>query len=144
MDTLTREKSASVVALDCHGRVLVCPWKKDRTKFTLPGGKGKPGESHLEIALREFWEETGIKLDPYRLLAVIRYDSGGRDYVGYVTTQDLTGATFEPHPGETRPVWMSRAVLIGLELCPYAEATRREWLWAQPELGDPMTVRLPW
>ena len=57
---------------------------KHRDRLDLPKGHMDPGESELECALRELWEETGIpasavEIDPaFRF--TIEYDVDGRRY----------------------------------------------------------------
>jgi 8-oxo-dGTP pyrophosphatase MutT (NUDIX family) len=129
-------KSASVVAINRAGLVLVSPWKRNTAMVTLPGGKADPGESHLACALREFFEETGIRLDPKRMLPALHRDFDGRDYVGYITTEDLSDATFTPAPGETRPFWADREELRTPGRCPYADTASLDWLWLQPRFDE--------
>lgn len=61
------------------------PTVKDHTKPApiyrkLPGGKGEPGESPLETALREFKEETGVKAKPKDLLELKKEDRKSHDF----------------------------------------------------------------
>ena len=57
---------------------------KHKVRWDLPKGHVDPGESDLECALRELWEETGIQandiaLDP-AFRWTIEYDVAGRRY----------------------------------------------------------------
>ncbi len=64
------ERSAvRIVLLDTHDRLLLFHTRDpDRpqagTWWELPGGGIEPGESHIEAALRELAEETGIGAEP--------------------------------------------------------------------------------
>lgn len=53
----------------------------DQGLWGFPGGRMEMGESHLDAALRELDEETGIRADAPRLITVldfIEHDSAGR------------------------------------------------------------------
>ncbi|PZQ85754.1 MAG: NUDIX hydrolase [Ancylobacter novellus] len=53
----------------------------DQGLWGFPGGRMEMGESHLDAALRELEEETGIRADAPRLVTVldfIEHDSAGR------------------------------------------------------------------
>lgn len=130
---MPKQKSASVVAVNRDGLVLMCPWKRDTRYVSLPGGKGEEGESHEEIAVREFYEETGYLLDPKRLLAVIRDPFDERDYVGFITTEDLSDIEFSPKEGETQPFWGVRNRLVDASSCMYAAFSSKAWLWLTEE-----------
>ncbi len=52
----------------------------DQGLWGFPGGRMEMGETHLEAALRELHEETGIEADAPRLITVldfIQHDSAG-------------------------------------------------------------------
>ncbi|AOI46250.1 NUDIX hydrolase [Burkholderia oklahomensis] len=62
-----RTVSCGVVYLDPAGRVLLAH-ATDTTHWDIPKGQGEPGETAQQAALRELVEETGIVLDPARLV----------------------------------------------------------------------------
>ncbi|WP_457254707.1 NUDIX hydrolase [Pedococcus sp. P5_B7] len=53
---------ATVVVTDATGRYAVA-YSPRRREWSIPGGWREPGESVLECALREVWEETSLRLD---------------------------------------------------------------------------------
>ncbi len=65
--TRARTVSCGVVLLDSDGRVLLAH-APATTHWDIPKGQGEPGETAQQAALRELAEETGIVLDPARLV----------------------------------------------------------------------------
>lgn len=59
--------SGSIIE-DEKGRILLAKSPKWSDKWTLPGGHIEPGESILKAAEREAEEETGLKLEPIKIL----------------------------------------------------------------------------
>jgi ADP-ribose pyrophosphatase YjhB (NUDIX family) len=57
-----RKASASVVARDEHGRVLLLR-RTDNDLWTIPTGAVKRGETVAEAAVRECREETGLEVE---------------------------------------------------------------------------------
>lgn len=55
--------------------------------FAFPGGRGEPGETPADTALRELQEETGIVARHPQLFAT--YDLPSRDSVGQLTSHFL-------------------------------------------------------
>lgn len=86
-------KYTSDLVLLYHGRfntsvVLVeRRWDPFAGKLALPGGFVEPGETHLDAAVREMFEETGLAVRPQDLRFVRRYDKAGRDPRGPVVTE---------------------------------------------------------
>lgn len=60
---------AGGILTDDEGRVLL-QLRGDKKTWAIPGGAMELGESTLETAKREFFEETGIKVEATRFLNV--------------------------------------------------------------------------
>lgn len=82
--------AVSVLVFDEQGRVLLVR-SADSRKWTTPGGMIEPGESPADAAVREMWEETGLKVELTRIIGVFGgslftgvYDNG--DEISWVAT----------------------------------------------------------
>ena len=81
------------VVTDGHGRLLLIKrgHEPGAGLWSLPGGRIEPGETDAEALVREMFEETGLTVEPGRLLGrVQRPGLGGavldiRDYAATVT-----------------------------------------------------------
>ena len=60
---------ASAVVVNDSGEILLHR-RSDNGKWSLPGGSVDPGEQPADAAVREVYEETGIKVVPLRLCGV--------------------------------------------------------------------------
>lgn len=60
---------ASAVVINDDGEILLHR-RSDNGKWSLPGGSVDPGEQPADAAVREVFEETGIKVVPQRLIGV--------------------------------------------------------------------------
>jgi 8-oxo-dGTP diphosphatase len=67
---LSKSHRVRIIAADDNEIMLVNRWLNDG-KLSLPGGGKKPGETSGQTAVREFFEETGIMLDPAKLKTVV-------------------------------------------------------------------------
>jgi 8-oxo-dGTP pyrophosphatase MutT (NUDIX family) len=83
-------QSVTVILFDQDGRVLLARDGESGLWMTI-GGAIEPDEVPADAAVREFWEETGLMIEPVRLLGVlggpqfrITYPNG--DVVSYVVT----------------------------------------------------------
>jgi len=61
--------AAAAIVQDDEGRVLLIR-RGDGRGWSLPGGMMEPGERIAEAAVREVWEETGLEVEPVRLVGV--------------------------------------------------------------------------
>jgi 8-oxo-dGTP pyrophosphatase MutT (NUDIX family) len=80
--------AVTAVVMDEGGRVLLMQSKDDR-QWYLPGGATDPGEQPADAVVREVREETGLHVEPVRIIGVYadprtRYANG--DLVWYVST----------------------------------------------------------
>jgi 8-oxo-dGTP pyrophosphatase MutT (NUDIX family) len=120
--------SVTVLVYDDRGRVLLVR-NAETDLWMAPGGAIDPFESPTDAAVREAWEETGLWVEPVRILGVygggpefhVTYGNG--DQVSYVMTvfegKVIAG---EPHPdrSETSEVaFLSPADLAQMEVAPW-------------------------
>jgi 8-oxo-dGTP pyrophosphatase MutT (NUDIX family) len=83
-----RELVSAGVLLECEGKYLIaCPWHGVGTTggWGVPKGKQDQGETLIQTALREFYEETGLKLSEKDLTTkepIYSYRAKGKDDTG--------------------------------------------------------------
>ncbi len=78
---------AAVVLTDAAGRVLTVR-KRGTDRFMQPGGKPEPGESPAQTALRETFEETGLRLDPADLVLMGEFSAPAANEPGFTVVCD--------------------------------------------------------
>lgn len=107
---------ASLLLVDPHDFTVLVTTRRTSALTCLPGGKRDPGESALENALRETFEETGVRVDPadcFELMSgVCEGDPASPDSRDYWI--DCFWAFYKPSQGEPRsmeanitPMWVS-------------------------------------
>jgi 8-oxo-dGTP diphosphatase len=86
--------SVAGVIRDEAGRVLLIR-RGDGSGWSLPGGILEPGEILAKAVVREVWEETGLQVEPVRLVGV--YSDPEVNHVTFSNGDQvhLVGATFE-------------------------------------------------
>src|SRR5262245_21041746 len=82
--------SVTVLARDAQGRVLLVR-HSETGRWVIPGGAVEPHEVPADTAIREMWEETGLRVELTRVLGVyggpefhVTYGNG--DEVSFVVT----------------------------------------------------------
>jgi 8-oxo-dGTP diphosphatase len=61
--------AAAAIIIDDRGRVLLIR-RGDGRGWSVPGGIMEPGERIADCAVRETWEETGLEVEPVRLVGI--------------------------------------------------------------------------
>jgi 8-oxo-dGTP pyrophosphatase MutT (NUDIX family) len=69
-------KGAFAAVFDSQGRVLVVQERKRPFRFGFPGGRIEPGERAAEAAVRECWEETGVRVTVEHLVGSYAFANG--------------------------------------------------------------------
>jgi 8-oxo-dGTP pyrophosphatase MutT (NUDIX family) len=82
--------SVTVILFDQDGRLLLAQ-DSDSGLWMTVGGAAEPDEAPADAAVREFWEETGLLIEPVRLLGVLggpqfRVTYANGDVVSYTVT----------------------------------------------------------
>jgi 8-oxo-dGTP diphosphatase len=109
-------QAAGGVVQDADGRIVVVH-RPRYDDWSLPKGKLDPGETFEEAALREVWEETGLRARLVRSLPSVHYEVRGRSKeVRYWLMAAEPGA-FTPNDEVDQLRWLSPA--DALELLTY-------------------------
>lgn len=69
-------KAATVLCIADDGKVLAVSRRDDPSAFGLPGGKVDPGETEVEAAARELYEETGLTATDLRPVFTRKEEDG--------------------------------------------------------------------
>ena len=99
------------------GKVLVLKRGEDEADFPgwymLPGGKQEPNETPLQAAIRETFEETGIKVShpTLKIIATHNHDYRSKIYLVYIfTATEFSGDIVQSTEGET--LWIPLQELL--------------------------------
>jgi len=103
--------TASTICVDTEGQLLFAKRKIEPHKglYDIPGGFLKYNEDAYEGAIREIFEESGVRIRKLQLLPEI----GHNEYLPGISTCDLTFITtewegeFTPHDDVEAFVWKS-------------------------------------
>jgi 8-oxo-dGTP pyrophosphatase MutT (NUDIX family)/phosphohistidine phosphatase SixA len=101
------EAAGGLLWRDDDGQLLIAVVHRDHyDDWSLPKGKGRPGESALATAVREVGEESGSHVAVSRRLGQVRYQVDGRaKRVRYWLMQHLDGE-FAPGREVDKLIWL--------------------------------------
>jgi ADP-ribose pyrophosphatase YjhB (NUDIX family) len=98
-----------------HGEVLLVRERSDHDRWTLPGGWADVGYSPFEVAVKEAREETGLAVEPVRLLAL--FDKRKHDH--------------PPHPWHTYKIHVECRAVGGELQSQTLETSGAQWFRAE-------------
>ncbi len=107
------------VVTDSCGRLLLIKrgHAPDAGLWSLPGGRIEPGETDAEALVREMLEETGLTVEPGRLLGRVQRPGAGGDVIDirdYAAT--VTSGTLRAGDDAADARWVTAGELTTLEL----------------------------
>lgn len=119
--------SVAVMVRDGEGRLLLVRSRDDGRWQTVGGGMD-PDEQPADAAVREAWEETGLLVEPTRVIGVyagplFRLTYPNRDVVAYVGVSfaaRIVGGSERPCGDEVdRLGWFGRGAALALPAAPH-------------------------
>ncbi|MFE9243172.1 NUDIX domain-containing protein [Nocardiopsis sp. NPDC006938] len=126
------------VVLDDDGRVLLHQ-RSDDGRWATPGGILEPGEQPARAVVREVWEETGVRVEVERLVAVLgqephTYPNGDRvQFLDLAFRCRSVGGRLTVDDDESLDVgWFADH-----EMPPMAERVLERVRWARLDEGAP-------
>ena len=131
------------IITDAQGRLLLTKrgHPPQAGYWSLPGGRIEPGESDHEALVREVQEETGLRVNPGRLVGSVELPGSGdaildiRDYAATVT-----GGNLSPGDDADDARWVSPRDLGGLPLTSGLAGTLTAWGVLGPVQPPPALV----
>lgn len=109
-----RVRCVGAIVHDAEGCLLIIRRGRAPGKglWSLPGGKVEPGESDAEAVVRELSEETGLRVEPGRLIGAVEHPGpDGVTYAIYDYAATVTGGELAAGDDAAEARWTTPAEL---------------------------------
>ena len=142
MEWVRKASGSAVVVTDSSGRVLLLRRAYPPHDWVLPGGNAEALESPVDTARREVREETGLAIEPERLVGVYyQADHSAGEFIHFVFRAGIgLGVTIIPDPGEVADHGFFAVDALPEPMNP---STRRRLLDGLTATALPLPVTLP-
>ena len=125
-----RIRCVGAIITDDAGRLLLIQrgHQPEEGRWSLPGGRVRPGESDPEAVAREVREETGLHVEPGRLIgAVERPVPGGAVFDIYDYAASVSGGQLAAGDDAADARWIDPGDIGQLPLTSGLAETLAEW-----------------
>lgn len=124
------KQAVCVVIKNKYGRYLAVSRRNDLTQWGFPGGKVDPGESNVEAAVRETFEEIGVRFTYNDLIPIYTGICLGKDGCNFWVTTYFLSREVDPGLDDYTPeedisiTWMDNYALTHPDHSPFAHYNR--------------------